>query len=246
MWLQDFSTIRTTALKDLDVSPTIFINRMLVVDKLIKLYSDPNFCKTFAKFKFEGEFGEDEDGPKREVYNLFWDEIFKSYFEGCGSVVPVLGPDTSESFITILGRVALYGFICCGFFPIKISKVQVAMFGSSSISEDGLIEGFLEFVTDHERQLLINCLERVTYTQNEQDELLDIVSQFGVRSLPNPQNIRKQVANIGKCELVNKPLWACTAFQRVWQTTTWTRSNCGTIQKKSICFMMRWQSLLRR
>jgi hypothetical protein len=84
--------------------------------------------------------------------------------------------------------VALHGFICCGFFPIDISKlfIQIATFGSGSIDEDGLVEGFLELVTDHERQFLINCLKKVTYTQEEQDKLLDIVSQFGVRSVPNP------------------------------------------------------------
>ena len=215
-FVQDFSRIRSKALENLDENPTIVLNRMLVVDKLIELYSNPKFCTTFPKFVFEGEFADDEDGPKREVYNLFWDEIFKSNFEGCGSVVPVLGPDRSDDFITILGRVALHGYICCGFFPTKISKVfvKVVMFGSGAVGERGLLDGFLEFVTDHERQFLQNCMEKVTFTEEEEIELLDIVSQFGVRSLPNPQNIRKQVINMGKCELVNKPLWACSAFQQ--------------------------------
>ena len=44
--------------------------------------------------------------------------------------------------------------------------------------------------------------------------MLDIVSQLGVRSLPNPQTIRDQVVKMGKCEMVNKPLWACSAFQQ--------------------------------
>ena len=88
------------------------------------------------------------------------------------------------------------------------------MFGSGSVDECALIEGFLEFITDHERQLLENCLQKVTYTQEEQDELLDIVSQFGVRSLPNPQTVRKHVAKMGKFEFVNKPLWACAAFRQ--------------------------------
>jgi hypothetical protein len=163
-------------------NPTISLHRLNIVDKLIELYTDPNLCKTFPKFIFEGEYADDEDGPKREVYNLFWDEIFQSNFDGCGSVVPVLVPDTPDNLITILGRIALQGYTCCGFFPTKISKVfiKVLMFGSSSVDEHALIEGFLEFITDHERQLLENCLQKVTYTQEEQDELLDIVSQFGV------------------------------------------------------------------
>ncbi len=34
-----------------------------------------------------------------------------------------------------------------------------------------------------------------------------------MRSLPNTQNIQALIAKIGKCELVNKPLWACEPFQ---------------------------------
>ena len=197
-------------------SPTISIHRLRVVDKLIELYSDPNFCKTFPKFIFEGEFADDEDGPKREVYSLFWDEILTTNFDGCSSVVPILGPDMSDRLITILGRIALHGYICCGLFPTKIPKVflKAVMFGPGSIDEQCLIEGFLDFVTDYERQFFLNCLQKATYTQEERGELLDIVSQFGVRSLPNPQTIRDQVVKMGKCELVNKPLWACSAFQQ--------------------------------
>ena len=98
------------------------------------------------------------------------------------------------------------------------------MFGSGAVGERGLLDGFLEFVTDHERQFLQNCMEKVTFIEEEEIELLDTVSQFSMRSLPNPQNIRKQVINMGKRELVNKPLWACLADHKIaeclWRDST--------------------------
>ena len=116
--------MRTAALQNLDGGNVfISIHRMHIVEKLLKLYSDPTFCRKVPKFSFEGEFTDDEDGPKREVYNLFWEQIFKMNFEGGGSVVPILGPDMSENLVTILGRIAVHGYICCGFFPTQISQV---------------------------------------------------------------------------------------------------------------------------
>ena len=61
---------------------------------------------------------------------------------------------------------------------------------------------------------MIHCLEKASYTREDQEELLDIVSQLGVRSVPTPETIEDQLARMGKCELVNKPMWACTAFRR--------------------------------
>ncbi len=145
-------------------NPTITLHCLNVVDNLIELHSDPNFCEMFPKFIFDGEFADDEDGPKREVYNLFWDNIIMSNFEGGSSVVPVLGPDTTDNIIKILGCVALHGYICCGFFPTKILKVflKVVMFGPSCIDEPTLIEGVLVFVTDVEWQFLMNCMQKET------------------------------------------------------------------------------------
>lgn len=200
----------------LQPTPTISIHRLQVVKKLMELYSRPEFCKTLPKFHFQGEFANDLDGPKRAVYNLFWDEIFKMHFEGGGAVVPRVGPDMFDDLITILGRVALHGYICSGLFPIRISKVflKAMMFGGNTISQDEMVQGFLEFVTDHEREFLSHCLRQTVYTPEEKEELLEIVAQFGVRSIPTPETLHEQIAKMGRCELVQKSMWACRPFRQ--------------------------------
>ena len=197
-------------------TPTISIHRLQVVPKILELYSNQEFCKALPKFNFEGEFAEDLDGPKRAVYNAFWQEIFQMHFEGCGSVVPRFGPDISDELVCVIGRVALHGYICSGMFPIRISKVfiKAMIFGESSIDEDELVQGLLEFVTDHEREFLSQCTEKEVFSAEEKEELLEIVAQFGVRSIPSPETIYKQLVRIGRCELLQKSMWAFKPFQQ--------------------------------
>ena len=149
-------------------------HRSQVVQKLLQLYSGKKFCKALSKFNFEGEFAEDLDGPKRAVYNTFWDEVFQMYFEDCGSVVPRLGSDISDKLVCIIGRVALHGYICSGMFPTRISKVFITamMFGEISIDDNELVQGLLEFVTDHEREFLSQCMKKEAFSPEEKEELL--------------------------------------------------------------------------
>lgn len=136
------------------------------------------------------------------------------HFEGCGSVVPRFGPDISDDLVCVLGRVALHGYICSGMFPSRISKVfiKAVMFGESSIVEDELVQGLLEFATDHEREFLSQCMEKEMFSPREKEELLEIVYQFGVRSIPSPETIYKPLVKIGRCELLQKSMWAFKPF----------------------------------
>ena len=121
------------------------------------------------------------------------------YFEGCGSVVPRFGPDISDELFCIIGHIALHGYICSGMFPTRISKVfiKAMMFGESSIDDDELAQGLLEFVADHEREFLSQSMKKEAFSPEEKEDLLEIVSQFGVRSIPSPETIYKQLVRIG-------------------------------------------------
>ena len=195
------------------------------------MYSNKEFCKVLPKFNFEDEFAEDLDGPKRAVYNTFWGEIFQMYLEGCGSVVPRFGPDISDELVCTLGRVALHGYVCNGMFPTRISKVfiKALMFGENSIDDDELVQGLLEFLIDHEREFLSQCMKKEAFSPQEKEELLEIVSQFGVRSMPSPETIYKQLVRIGRCELLQKSMWAFKPFLQgltdVSQEDIWKNSH---------------------
>ena len=194
----------------------ISINRSNVVEKVKELYSNQEFCEVLPQFTFEGESARDLDGPKRAVYNMFWDEIFKMHFEGANTVVPRFGPDMCDELVILFGRIALHGYICSGMFPTRISKVfiKAMMFGEESIEQSELVQGLLEYVTDHEREFLSHCMSKTVFSPEEKEELLEVVAQFGVRSIPAPTNLYEQLVKIGRCELLQKSVWAFRPFRK--------------------------------
>ena len=91
------------------------------------------------------------------------------YFESCGSVVSRFEPDIFDELVCIIGHIALHGYICSGMFPTRISKVfiKAMMFGESSIDDDELVQGLLEFVADHEREFLSSCMKKEAFSPKE-------------------------------------------------------------------------------
>ena len=106
--------------------------------------------------------------------------------------------------------------------------IKAMTFGESSIDDDELVQGLLEFVTDHDREFLSQCMKKESFSPEEK-ELLEIVSQFGVRSIPSPETIDKQLVRIGRCEHLQKSLWAFKPFLEgvndVSQEAIWKNSH---------------------
>ena len=53
-----------------------------------------------------------------------------------------------------------------------------------------------------------------SYSEEEKEELLEIVALFGDRSIPSPETLYDQLVKIGRCELLRKSLWAFRPFQK--------------------------------
>ncbi len=88
------------------------------------------------------------------------------------------------------------------------------MFGEESIEQSELVQGLLEYVTDHEREFLSHCMSKTVFSPEEKEELLEVVAQFGVRSIPAPTNLYEQLVKIGRCELLQKSVWAFRPFRK--------------------------------
>jgi hypothetical protein len=186
---------RQQALEILERMPTITIERNTIVPTLLELY------KT--------ELAQDLDGVKREIYSIFWDEITSLYFEGGKSVVLRVGPDVTDELCTILGRAIIHTFLITGIWPIQISKLfSIAILvGEESLTNDNLLDAFLEYVLEYEAIILQKALteaESGSITLPTQQQVLDVLAPFGLRSLPTHTNIKSLLVSTAKCELVQK------------------------------------------
>ena len=176
----------------------------------------------FVNFIIKDEMARDLDGVKREIYSIFWDEITNQYFEGGKSVVPRVGPDVTDELCQILGRAIIHSFLITGIWPIQLSKpfsVSV-MVGEESITDDDFVDSFLEYVLEFEAEVLqkaLNEAERGPFTATTQEQVLEVLSQFGLRCLPTHTNIRSLLVKTAKCELVQKVNRAINKFREGMQ-----------------------------
>ena len=129
------------------------------------------------------------------------------HFEQASAVVPRFGPDMCD-LVTLFCRVALHRYICSGVFPTRISKIfiKAMMFGENLIEQDELVQRLLEFLSQ--------CMHQSLYSEEEKEELLEIVAQFGVRSIPSPETLYDHLVRIGRCELLRKLMWAFRPSQK--------------------------------
>ena len=60
-------------------------------------------------------------GVSRDVYSLFWSEVFDSYMIGADERVPFVRHDLHTSEWEAMGMILMKGYLDFGFFPIFIS-----------------------------------------------------------------------------------------------------------------------------
>ena len=57
-------------------------------------------------------------------------------------------------------------------------------------------------------------MHQSSYSEEEKEELLEIVAQFGVRSIPSTETLYDHLVRIGQCELLWKSMWAFRPFEK--------------------------------
>ena len=70
---------------------------------------------------FQGESGVDTGGLSREAFSTFWELTYQKHFDGSSSFTPVVSTCIDSATLQALGRVLSFGYIVCGFLPLRIS-----------------------------------------------------------------------------------------------------------------------------
>ena len=132
-----------------------FIGR-LVRDVLKTYENSREITQQLVTFSFHGEVGMDLDELKREAYSLFWKQALEAYFEGSSTFVLRVSPEIEESTMRTLGHIISHQYILTGIFPVHINRtfMMATLYGRQALSDEDLIEAFLEYVSENESQEL--------------------------------------------------------------------------------------------
>ncbi len=173
----------------------IEVKRATLYEDIIKIYSTmPNLVYQFPlRVKFSGESAIDFGGVARDCFSGFWEQAYLKQFDGAALLAPVSHANVSMEHFGILGKVLSHGYFCCGFIPSRIAYPVLAcvLLGPSvNISQDILVQSFSDFISTVDRTVIVKALQAKELSQELQESLINILSRFGCRDLPAPENLK--------------------------------------------------------
>jgi hypothetical protein len=185
------------------------VRRDDVVNQLLKLYRDGLVdTSKIAFLRFEGEDGAG-DGVTCDVFSSFWDEFYSKFCEGSGQCVPCLTVQFSADDFKAIGKIITHMFVSYQIFPVRLSEAlfQYCLFGA--VTDECIVSSFLNLLSTHDRGVIQKCIENPSLNFNR-DEVMDILNDFNIVSLPSKDNLLSLIINAAQLTIISKPLFLIT------------------------------------
>ena len=98
-------------------------------------------------------------------------------------------------------------------FPIKLAVpfMEQAIFGSCI--ERNLVESFLKFVPDMEKDVLVDAL--TNFDSTDKDDLFEVMDNHQGKKNPNVENIQQIVEEMAHKELIQVPLYVADCWMEI-------------------------------
>ena len=182
----------------------ISFSRNEIVGELLKLYKDDDILikKILPSFEEENASG---DGVLREVYSLFWQNFVSDNCFGSSQFAVRIVPQMSDKYVA-LGRIITHQFLQCGTFPVQLARASVHHMLFGKVSEECLLDSFLQLLPPKQRDIFAGALQG--QRPFPLDEVIDVLDDHNVQTLPSPENLRGIVLQIATTEFVEKPFLA--------------------------------------
>lgn len=192
------------------VNINIKLHRVNVLEEMIAQFKDSALLKLPLRFTYIDERGSDHSGVSRDVYAAFWTQLLDHTAEGEDQRVPSLCPKWQEEEWKSIGRILLKGFQDHGYFPCRLSPAFAVslIFGENEVSDDVLLESLLMFVNQSDRELITTALKE-DLSEDDRDELIDLLDRFDVTALPTQNNLKGILLKVAHKQLIQKPRYAC-------------------------------------
>ena len=186
------------------------VERHNVFSDLLKIYvENADITSNMLSIRFLGgeAFGE---GVTRDVYSQFFKYVFRFTSAGLSACVPTsLNEDESIYF----GKTLTHCFIQCNTFSTSFPKAIIEYILFDKVLDETLRESFYNYVSGHEKALILRCLESDSLTEGMVQDLCDIFSNCGVAKLPTVYNIQQVILKAAKKVFIQKPYFTLKSIQ---------------------------------
>ena len=187
---------------------------------MITAFSDPKILEFIIFFKVIDARGVPEAGEgrgvAREVITEFWHLFYQSLSVGTSAKVPTIRHEYQKDEWKAVARILLYGYCMEGVYPIALSAAFVActILGEDCVSNKVLMESFIAYLAEYEREVVNNCLKNTSEIAGN-DDLLDILGSYNCHRNPNEENIKDILSQLAHQELVQRPRYVSNCWATI-------------------------------
>lgn len=190
---------------------------------MITEFYNPNVLKSTIFFKVvdaRGMFEEGEGrGVARDLLTEFWHLFYQSLSIGASTKVPAIRHDYQKLEWEAVARIMLYGYCKEGVFPITLCSAFVActLHGEDSVSCEVLLNSFMEYMAEDEREVVDNLMKnRSQICKNE--DLLEVLGSYKCYLNPTEENIEDILCQLAHQELIQRPRYVSNCWATILQS----------------------------
>ena len=193
------------------------VRRDYIFDDVMELYQrDVGIAREFPLcVKYLDERAIDTGGVARDMLSMFWESVYIKMFDGGTLLIPAVHHQVEMEKFPFLGTIISHGYIACGFLPAKIVfpiLAAVLLGAATKVSDKIIVESFIDYLVTYDGEVLkeafIACNAKQPFNSELQGKLVSLMSRFGCREVPKPENLRRLVLEIGRHEFTVKAVGA--------------------------------------
>ncbi|KAL5020069.1 hypothetical protein ScPMuIL_002961 [Solemya velum] len=195
------------------------IRRSDIVTDLMAYYEEPDIVGKSVTVEYTGERGYDLGGVTADMFTTFWNMAAPVYFRGHEALVPFLPPHRlgEEHNFVLLGRIYSHSTSVLGYVPVQLcrSTVMVLVYNDTKVSEDVVLEDFLSYLDELDRELILVGLNDFLSLSSEMlEKLRELFIRFEMGCVLTQDTFKSQVVNMARNELCIKPGSLCELMRR--------------------------------
>ena len=200
----------------------IKVHRGLVLKELIAAFSDINPESDVINIQVvlpngQTEAAEDGGGVTRDILCEFWNAFYEESTLGNNFKVPFLRHDYGKKEWQSIANIIVFGWRTVGYFPIQMSDVfmQHCLYG---VHKSDITTSFLMYLPENDSNILKSALDN--FDSVEMDELLDVLQDHAVKTMPKRNNLKQIVEEIGHKELIQVPMYVIDCWYPILKRMT--------------------------
>ncbi|XP_041461233.1 uncharacterized protein LOC121412485 [Lytechinus variegatus] len=150
-----------------------------------------------------------------EMFTLFWESVYRSYFTGIRQLSPRISLSNNLLSDTwqVIGRIFSHGYVLSNFIPTQItySTLYYLFMGNEPATRE-YESSFLNTLSKRNETLLNRAMRSnpsvPRFQEPFQSNLVAILSHYGATALPIPRSINTIISQIARYHLHLQPFYA--------------------------------------